>query len=94
MTTSAEPRVHLTDAAAEKLSEIIEQHPNPVAGGQTHPLLPHLSANGGKDKVLVVQLDAKHGAGKDHGDAPFDFDMMFFHLENSVLDSMEPMLPG
>ena len=67
MTTSAEPRVHLTDAAAEKLSEIIEQHPNPVAGlrleitgrqeGRFHHLLSLVEDGAQKDGDLPVEAD-------------------------------------
>ena len=51
----------------------------PIASDKADPPFAHLAANRGEHEVFVVQLDAKHRAGKDRMDAALDFNMFFFH---------------
>lgn len=54
-------------------------HLDAVADRQPDPALAHLSADGGKDEVFVVEFHPEHRARKHGLDAPFHFNMFFFH---------------
>jgi hypothetical protein len=54
-------------------------HFHAVTDSEAHPAFAHLSANGGKYEMFVVQFDAKHGSGQHRCDAAFDFNVLFFH---------------
>jgi len=68
-------RVEAVDDAG--LGEVVLRHLHfhAIAGGQADEALAHLARDMGQDDVLaVVQLDAKHRAGKDRDDPAFNFD--------------------
>jgi hypothetical protein len=54
-------------------------HSHAVAGGNSDPALAHFAADGGEDRVIVVELDAKHSAGKHGAHDTFDFNVFLFH---------------
>src|SRR6516164_1052101 len=54
-----------------RLVQVIGRHLHfhAATGGEAHPALAHLPADGGQHQVLVVQLDPEHGAGQYRRDA-------------------------
>ena len=54
-------------------------HAHAVADSEPDPAFAHLATDGGEDEVLVVQFDPEHGAGQHGLDAPFYFNVFFFH---------------
>ncbi len=52
-------------------------HADAVADAEADEALAHLAADGGEDHVLVVELDAEHGAAKDSSDGALDLDVTF-----------------
>src|SRR6516164_10111497 len=54
-------------------------HFDAVANGESNPAFAHFAADGRQNEVLVVELDAEHGARQDGLDDSFDFDWRFFH---------------
>ena len=57
----------------------IAERPGVVADGEAHPAFAHFAADGGEDEMLVFEFDAEHRAGQHRLDAPFDFNVFFFH---------------
>ena len=55
-------------------------HLDAVANGQTHPAFAHLATNSGEHEVFVGEFNPEHRAWKHGLDAPFYFNMFFFHV--------------